>query len=229
VTLTVQDILDDMAGQGYTDVSDMMVKQTIRVVSGMHRWTWLVVPSYPVILTVANQGVVAMPEPNNNERIQIESVRLSQGTSYWGDGDFDYMDPISLDNLRQTDRQPGRPQYWARSSSWSSGNGNPLLTDDKLVVWPIPDGTYTALVTYYATNDTLSATTDTVAWPEQYVDVIEEHLFMKLARQQRDWAAYDRAKANFKEAYLNAIAGDHDVQHQTDDQVQEWRGWGNIS
>jgi hypothetical protein len=226
MTLTMQDVLDDMSGQGYTDITDMMVKQTWRVVSGMRRWSWLEA-SQTLSLTVANQGVASINGlANNNERVKLDSVRLIQGTSSWGDGDFDYMDRVPLRNLRVTDTQSGRPRFWTRMSGW---DGSSSLTADQIMVWPIPDGTYSAQIDYYATSDSLSSIPDAIQWPEQHVNVIEEHLLMKVARQQRDWAAYDRAKANFKEAYLDAVADDNHQNRQTSDEIQEWRGWRDLS
>jgi hypothetical protein len=213
-TVTVAEIKSAVQAEGYdTDTSaqqTVMLRMILRRMYGLRRWRFLLQETDAFSATIANTGQVDISSLGRG--LQIESVRIWQGTDY---RDLDPWDRNTMERNRHIDRDAGVPTKWARY-----GNS--------VVVWPIPDGTYTLRIVWQGLTTLPSADGDTVLWPETHLDVLVYAMILKLARRQHDWTGLDRARADFTEA-LNEMFRDEQVdQNQAAEHIKKWVGWSYL-
>jgi hypothetical protein len=219
-TVTLGEVKTLVQAEGYdTDTSPqqtLMVRQVLRALYGLRRWKFLETESLAFAATVANNGIVDIS--SLGRALKLDSVRLAEGSDYRGDPDINPVTPNTIRDERWRDRSPGVPEHWARIA-------------DQLYFWPIPDQTYNLSVVYHALTTLPSADGDTIAWPEDHLDVVVYGVIMRLARRQRDWNGFDRAKASFSDALLDLTRseGDEPTQRGEGDEVERWPGWGALT
>lgn len=210
-TVTVAEVKSIVQAHGYdTDTSPeqtTLLREVLRRFYGMRRWKFLLQESTLFDATIANTGIVDLSTLGRG--IQIESVRIGQGT------DFNDMDPVDRDRmeyLRHQDPTAGPPSLWSRYN-------------DSVVVYPVPDGTYDLTVVYQALSMLPSADGDSIVWPETHLDVIVYAIILRLAWRQRDWSGLDRARAEFGLAFNEMAADEGMDQRQAATHVKKWVGW----
>jgi hypothetical protein len=214
-TVTLGELKSIIQAEGYdTDtnaVQTTMIRDVLRRLYGMRRWKFLATESSAFSATVANQGIVDFSTLGRG--LQLDSVRIAYSPTDPQDLDPQDLEAV-LDN-RHLDPAPGAPQLWAKQG-------------DKVVVWPIPDQSYTLKLLWYGLTTLPTADGDSILWPETHLDVIVYGVVQRLARRQRDWTGYDRAKIDFTEALMEQFRDESVDQRQVADHVKSWDGWNRF-
>lgn len=212
--------------QGYGSLDDGLLQAATTEVFSLRRWKWHE-RDVSVSLTVANDGKGDLsPITNTGENMpKLDTVRFtdSTGTDLRAEPyDVTAVESRRIKRLRHTySTDRGYPRAWARVQAAS--------TTQQLWVWPRPDRSYTATVTYYEIPSVPTTFVGSdVHWPREHMDVLTKKILMMLAVRHRDWAAYDRAEKAFDRALAKAIAADNDTDQQSESEVQSWSGWGRM-
>lgn len=212
--ITLADIKAAIQAHGYdTDTAaqqTIMIQMILRRLHGMRRWQFLVEETTAYSATLANTGRATLTPLGRG--LKFDSVRMSLGTETW---DLEPVDHESMIDKRHDDVAVGRPKYWARER-------------DDILVWPLPDQTYPMEIVWYGLTTIPQADGDAIAWPETHLDVLVYAALMRLTWRQRDWNGYDRAKADFTDALLEAMRDEGVTQRQVADHVQSWDGWAKM-
>lgn len=211
-TLTLSDLKAQIQAEGYANDTStqqtIMIRSVLRRLYGQRRWKFAAATSLAFTATVANAGAVALGTLGRG--IMLNSVRIESGTDY---RTLDFVDYTELAKRRHLDRGVGVPRYWSRQG-------------DTVYFYPRPDATYALAIDYQALITLPSADGDSIVWPETHADVIAYAVIMRLARRQRDWNGFDRAKVDYTEALLELMRDEEFTDMETDLEVQPGGGLG---
>lgn len=216
-TVTLGEVKAIVQAEGYgNDTSSqqtLMARSVLRRLVGMRRWPFLESVTTTFQATLANTGNIDISALGRG--IQLDSVRIEQGTDYRGDADMEWLSDVDIRNLRHVDRTTGYPTKWGRSA-------------DSLLVWPLPDGTYPLTIAWYGLTTLPAADGDIVQWPETHIDVLVYGIIMRLCRRQRDWNGLAAARQDFTEALGEMMREEGMTQRQTDLNIARWSGWDKL-
>lgn len=204
-----------LAEGGYdTDLTaetTLFVRDTLRRLYGMRRWSFLSQESTALSATVANAGIVDYS--SFGRALMLDSVRMSDSVSNPWD-----LEPSKLEEVldyRHLDPAVGPPMNWAKQG-------------DRIIVYPIPDKTYNLKILWYGYTTLPSADGDSILWPEAHIAVVKYGAMMQLARRQRDMAGYERIKLDFQETLMEHFRDEGVEQRQVSESVNGWRGWNRF-
>lgn len=188
----------------------VFINNTYRQLHGKARWPFLEAQD-TTMSTTAGTWIYAWPMTNWRN---IDAVRLTQ-VAFQGYFNMEYMNPQDFRDLENSYPQPGQPEYWS-------------MIDQKLHIWPPPDGVYNVVIDYIIEPPDLAAPTDIPILPVAYHDILVWGAIKQIAYRERDLYSNEIANGEYQTALQQFQEEYNLVQRQTSARVKKSQGSGRL-
>lgn len=183
------------------------VAAAVRRVAGIKRWPWQESTSAAATIAVGGSALSALPA----NFLHPDAVRITFGSET---SSLDWVQPQEIRQALHLDQLKGLPYWW----TYYAG---------QVLVYPRADRLYTATLDYVSKPAAITADSDTLPGPDNYHDLYKWLAAEHLAFRERDWNAYNAARAQRAEAMGEMTAELGVKQRQTSRQVTRSREYAS--
>lgn len=192
---TLAQLQSELQAHGYgTDTASVQVaalNEAVRDIRAWRHWPWQQTYNFGDTLP-NNSQLLGTPIPTSyleptGFRYQIPNTNDYESVTY--------LNPVDFQERNNDQTTKGAPSYWT------------IINGLGLMVWPNSDRAYTVAFDYGPNPTLLVNPGDTVNIPDAFINLIIWGALKHLAFRERDWAAFDKAEAQFQ-VYIQKASAD---------------------
>ncbi len=210
---TADEVLQNVRALGYgTDTEGpqlLMLSQLQKRIVNARRWTFLL--ETVTKTTTAGAETVAL-DATLGATQRVDAVWAKDSGS--NPIQLEYVEPEVLKQYTHDNTSTGRPRYWSRFGQ-------------NLILYPIPDATYTLTVDVVKNPAKLATKSENVIIPDSHTDILVWGVIEQISFRERDWDGHNFARQMYAELFTEMLAQYGMPQRQQATHVTDSGQWDN--